>query len=98
MKKHFLRTSFILTGLTAGMLTSCATGGSAASPPPKLKDAFKKDFPIGVAINQNQFTGQDTNGVALITSQFNAISPENVLKWEIVHPQPGTNGYDFGPG
>ena len=63
-----------------------------------LKDAFKKDFPIGVAINQNQFTRQDTNGAALITSQFNAISPENVLKWEKVHPQPGTNGYDFAPG
>lgn len=63
-----------------------------------LRDAFKNDFPIGVAINQNQFTGQDTNGAALITSQFNAISPENVLKWEIVHPRPGTNGYDFAPG
>jgi endo-1,4-beta-xylanase len=33
--------------------------------------------------------------VALITTQFNSISPENVLKWEIIHPQPGTNGYDF---
>ena len=63
-----------------------------------LKDAFKNDFPIGVAINQDQFTGQDTNGAALITSQFNAIAPENVLKWEKVHPQPGTNGYDFAPG
>jgi endo-1,4-beta-xylanase len=63
-----------------------------------LKDAFKNDFPIGVAINQDQFTGQDTNGAALITSQFNAVSPENVLKWEIVHPQPGTNGYDFALG
>jgi len=62
-----------------------------------LKGAFKNDFTIGVAINQNQFTGQDTNGVALITSQFNAIAPENVLKWEKVHPQPGTNGYDFAP-
>jgi endo-1,4-beta-xylanase len=63
-----------------------------------LKDAYKKDFLIGVAVNQRQFTGEDTNGVTLITSQFNAISPENVLKWEIVHPQPGTNGYNFGPG
>ena len=54
-----------------------------------LKDAFKNDFPMGVAINQDQFTGQDTNGAALITSQFNAIASENVLKWEIVHPRPG---------
>ncbi len=60
-----------------------------------LKDAFKDDFPIGVAVNQRQFTGQDTNGDALIVAQFNAISPENVLKWESVHPRPGTNGYNF---
>lgn len=63
-----------------------------------MKDAFKNQFPIGVAINLDQITGQDTNGVALITSQFNSISPENVLKWEKVHPRPGPNGYDFSAG
>ncbi|HEY1719433.1 MAG TPA: endo-1,4-beta-xylanase [Verrucomicrobiae bacterium] len=98
MKMNFKVTTFVLAGIfMAGLLTSCATGGNSHSSP-TLKDVFKNDFPIGVAINQNQFTGQDTNGVALIVSQFNAISPENVLKWETVHPQPGTNGYDFGPG
>jgi len=60
-----------------------------------LKDTFSDDFPIGVAVNQRQFTGQDTNGDALILSQFNAISPENVLKWESVHPRPGPDGYNF---
>lgn len=80
----------------AGLLAGCATGQS--QPAVTLKAAFKNDFPIGVAINQRQFTGEDPNGAALITSQFNSISPENVLKWEIVHPRPGTNGYDFGPG
>lgn len=62
-----------------------------------LKEAYKNDFLIGVAVNQRQCMGEDTNGMALITSQFNAISPENVLKWEVVQPQPGTNGYDFAP-
>ena len=32
----------------------------------------------------------------LIDAQFNTISPENVLKWERVHPSRGT--YDFVPG
>ena len=98
MKKYFVGILWVSIGLMATMLTSCATGDSTTSRPLTLKDAFKNDFPIGVAINQSQFSGQDTNGVALITSQFNAISPENVLKWEIVHPQPGTNGYDFTLG
>ena len=65
---------------------------------PSLKEVFQSDFPVGVAINQRQFTGVDTNGVNLITSQFNAISPENVLKWEVVQPRPGANGFNFGPG
>ncbi|MEI9963013.1 MAG: endo-1,4-beta-xylanase [Limisphaerales bacterium] len=38
-------------------------------------------------------TGENTQAVALIKAQFNTISPENVLKWESVHPQPGK--FDF---
>jgi endo-1,4-beta-xylanase len=61
-----------------------------------LKDAFKDDFLIGVAINQKQFDGEDPRGDPIIKAQFNAISPENILKWESLHPEPGR--YDFtGP-
>ena len=80
----------------AVVLTGCATRQIETHL--TLKHAFQKDFPIGVAVNQWQFTGGDTNGVALITAQFNSISPENVLKWEAVHPRPGTNGYNFALG
>ena len=60
-----------------------------------LKDAFKNCFMIGVAVNQRQFTEQDTNGAALVKREFNALSPENVMKWESIHPRPGGDGYDF---
>ena len=63
-----------------------------------LKDAYRNDFSIGVAVNQRQFTGEDTNGAALVTAQFNSLSPENVLKWQAIHPRPGTSGYDFARG
>jgi endo-1,4-beta-xylanase len=46
-------------------------------------------------LNQRQFTEVDTNGAALVKRQFNAISPENVMKWELIHPRPGPDGYDF---
>ena len=78
----------------AASLTGCATGGGSHAKP-TLKGAFKNDFKIGVAINARQITGVDTNGVALIKAQFNSISPENVLKWALVHPNPGPDGYDF---
>ena len=62
-----------------------------------LKDAFKGSFKIGVALNPRQFTEQDTSGAALIKQQFNAISPENVMKWQLIHPRAGEDGYNFEP-
>lgn len=53
-----------------------------------LKDAFKDDFRIGCAINQSQFEGGSPQEAEIIKTQFNTISPENVLKWEAVHPSP----------
>ena len=80
--------------LTAVLLVIGATAKSADTPV-TLKDAFKDSFMIGVALNQRQFTEQDTNGAALTKLHFNSISPENVMKWEGVHPRPGPDGYDF---
>ncbi len=58
-----------------------------------LKDAFRGIFLVGTALNDRQFSGRDTVGAALVRAQFNAISPENALKWEVVHPRPGI--FDF---
>lgn len=60
---------------------------------PSLKDAYKGCFMVGAALNPAQFTGQDLLEDAIIEAQFNTISPENILKWEVVHPHPET--YDF---
>ena len=66
---------------------------SSAQNATTLKEAYKGCFMVGAALNATQFTGQDQAEDAIIKSQFNSISPENVLKWEVVHPRPGT--YDF---
>ena len=60
---------------------------------PSLKDAYKNAFKIGVALNSAQSFETDPVGDAIVKAQFNSISPENILKWELVHPQPDT--YDF---
>ncbi len=75
----------------AALILFCSA--AAAHAPTSLKQAFKSDFVIGVAINAAQISGIDARGDALIESQFNSISPENVLKWERIHPRPGK--YDF---
>lgn len=66
---------------------------SAVNSQTTLKDAFKNDFLIGAAINQSQFSGGSPPEAALAAEQFNAITPENCLKWEAVHPEPGK--FDF---
>ena len=53
-----------------------------------LKDLFKDDFYIGVALNRNQISGKDPKAVTLVEQHFNSITPENILKWEEVHPDP----------
>jgi endo-1,4-beta-xylanase len=65
----------------------------SASAQTALKDVFRDAFRIGAAINAAQFEGRDAAGAALIRAQFNSITPENVLKFESVHPRP--DGYDF---
>jgi endo-1,4-beta-xylanase len=54
---------------------------------------FKDDFLVGTAVSPRQFLERDSQSTAIVKAQFNAISPENVLKWEVVHPRP--NYYDF---
>lgn len=78
----------VLTVLLAGLVAK-------AQAPNSLKDAYKGDFVIGAAINSAQITGQDSRGDAIIETQFNSISPENALKWENIHPQPGTYAFDI---
>lgn len=88
--------------LSAGLLAAAAL---AAENPPSLKDAFSAHFPVGTAINRSQATGaggrrnaeQVAQEVALVKRQFNQVTAENDMKWQLIHPREGADGYDFGP-
>jgi endo-1,4-beta-xylanase len=92
MKQNLTPLGFALAGLLAG----CASQHPPSTGPMTLKQAYQKDFLIGVAVNQSQFEGLDRRGDPIIRGQFDSITPENILKWESVHPEPGR--FDFaGP-
>jgi endo-1,4-beta-xylanase len=93
MKPRFFRA--LVAALAVGVLAALVN--ARAEEPPSLKDVFKDAFMVGVAVNQRQSDEQDVSGVALTKAQFNSISPENILKWESIHPRPGADGYDFAP-
>ncbi len=90
--KQFYRTLFV--GFS-GLAIILITGAPNCAQTPSLKDAFKGSFLTGAALNPAQFTEQDTRGAALVEAQFNTITPENVLKWEQVHPQPGSYSFEL---
>jgi endo-1,4-beta-xylanase len=77
--------------LITAMLAACVAAG--AQQPTTLKDTYRGVFHVGAAINEWQTDGTDSIGAGIIETQFDSISPENVLKWERVHPGPDT--YDF---
>ncbi|MGG9961437.1 endo-1,4-beta-xylanase [Ferruginibacter sp. SUN106] len=58
-----------------------------------LKEVYKKDFLIGTALNGRQIEEKDSNAVVLIQQQFNAATPENIMKSEVIHP--GWDTYNF---
>lgn len=76
-------------------LVFAAAAWLAADSPTALKDVAPASLKIGVAVNQALSDQHDTAGVAIVVRQFNSISPENLLKWEQVHPAP--DRYNFEP-
>jgi endo-1,4-beta-xylanase len=92
----------VCLSVIAGLLVICATAVAIAATASietatPLKSVFKDCFMIGVALNQRQFTEQDSSGADLTKAHFNSISPENVMKWEGIHPRAGADGYNFAP-
>lgn len=58
-----------------------------------LKSLFSDHFKIGTALSREQIIGSKTAVLPFVNTQFNALTPENSMKWERIHPQLGV--YDF---
>lgn len=94
------------TTLAALLVVVTANAGDKLT----LKDAYKDHFLVGVAINRAIATASDVRAenvnrnlkevrsdMSVVLEQFNQIAPENDLKWQLIHPREGANGYDFAP-
>lgn len=70
-----------------------------------LKDLFQNSFRIGVAVNRSVTMGTPfrrsaediERDVSSAKKHFNHVVAENDMKWQLIHPRPGADGYDFAP-
>lgn len=70
-------------------LVSCGSTIESIS----LKDAFKDDFLIGTALGTEHILEKNAVANELIKREFSSITPENIMKSEVIHPE--QNKYDF---
>jgi endo-1,4-beta-xylanase len=80
----------------AGLLLAGCAGSknTTTANVPSLKETFKDDFLIGAALNAEQIVEKDAGAKALVPRHFNAITPENIMKAEVIHPEWSRYNFD----
>ena len=107
--KMFRPIRFLLIVVAAALLAGKANGQSGGAAP-AMKDAFSGHFRIGAAINRaiaSEGTGRSgfsrrspeaiAGDRALVIAQYDHVAPENDLKWAVIHPREGADGYHWQP-
>ncbi len=78
------------TALLATLALAC---GNVLAAPQTLREAYRDDFLVGTAVNDAIVSGEDAAQQALAVRHFNAVTLENSMKAEVLHPEPGR--WDF---
>ena len=90
-------------GVLAGavLLAACSSGSSpttapsrAAAATPLRVSASSRGMVFGAAVATN-LLARDSQYRQTLATEFNAVTPENAMKWDRIHP--ARDRYDFGP-
>lgn len=60
-----------------------------------LKSAYQEDFLIGTALGTEHILERNEKANVLIKREFNAITPENIMKSQVIHPRPNQYNFDL---
>ncbi|MHC1769254.1 MAG: endo-1,4-beta-xylanase [Verrucomicrobiia bacterium] len=91
--------------LLTAVALAIGTATARSADNPALKETYKDHFQVGTAVNRSIVTGTSfrrspellSKDIELVKHQFNHLVAENDMKWALIHPRPGPDGYDFGP-
>ena len=96
-KKIFI--SLISSAIIAFAMTGCSNPSQVTTAaPPSYSQAgihtdFKDSFMIGTALSADAILEKNQSTLNLVKREFNTVTAENVMKWELIHPKP--NVYNF---
>lgn len=86
----------LLIIFSTAFVAICSLNAADKSTNKTLKEVYNGAFKLGCSVNHAIVSGYDSVSRNLVVKQFNAITPENVLKAETVHSKPDV--WNFGPG
>jgi endo-1,4-beta-xylanase len=90
MSRIIIPSNFLIVGL----LFSCSVSNKNANST-SLKQAYKNSFMIGTAVNTAQIEEKEPNAAKIIPQEFNALTPENIMKCEMIHPNWDTYHFEL---
>ncbi len=93
------------TALLTAVALAIGTATIWSAEIPALKEVYKDRFQVGAAVNRGLVAGTSSRrsqellikDIELVKHQFNHLVAENDMKWALIHPRPGEDGYSFGP-
>ncbi|MGM9762140.1 MAG: endo-1,4-beta-xylanase [Candidatus Cryptobacteroides sp.] len=74
------------------LISAC---GSQESTCDALKDAYAESFKIGCAVDPFTISGKFPEAEELLLKHFNAITPDNCMKAERIHPRPDVWNFKY---
>ncbi|MBK3516072.1 endo-1,4-beta-xylanase [Carboxylicivirga marina] len=84
----------LLIALSILLCSSCAHLKQKRDSRESLKESYEQAFIIGTAVSE-EIILKDTLSKNIVLKHFNTITPENVMKAEVINPEPGV--YNFKP-
>jgi endo-1,4-beta-xylanase len=89
-------TAVLAAGLVASGLLPATATSSRGNPDPSTSTlrelARHTGLRMGTAVNTDALANDPTYRAA-VAAQFDSVTPENVMKWEVVEPQRGVNDF-----
>jgi len=85
---------FLIYFSTILLMTACQQNIDKSPTLIDLKSIYKDAFKMGTTVNHDIVSDNDSSAQKIVLTHFNSITAENVMKAEIINPEPGVYSFD----